>query len=167
MATPKAKLFVLPEEVLKSRRNLIIIAYVACAILFLAPAITELRLAGVDVKFASNKNIPVLLALAIVIEFTTFYYRYRVSGFSDHLTRLEEKKVQLFEDVEKEQRINNIFKSDFERHVEVQIQQTNESILNTVKTVARDHKISEVYLPTCIAVFAFFWCMYVYIRSYL
>lgn len=167
MATPKAKIFVLPEEVLKSRRNLIIIAYVACAIMFLAPAITELKLAGVEVKIAGNRNISVLLALAIVIEFTTFHYRYRVSGFSDRLTRLEEKKAQLLEDVEKEKVSRSlIFKSNYERDVETQILQTNKTILNTFTTVAKDHKTAEVYLPTSIAGFAFFWCLFSYIKSY-
>lgn len=167
MATPKAKIFVLPEEVLKSRRNLIIIAYVACAIMFLAPAITELKLAGVEVKIAGNRNISVLLALAILIEFTTFHYRYRVSGFSDRLTRLEEKKLELVKEAEDEQRYPHLeYDEGYSPRSWDKIQETNETIYRTVETIAKDHKTAEMYLPTCIAGFAFFWCLFAYIKSY-
>lgn len=68
MAALESQSLELPEEVLKSRRNLILISFWTFAVLLLAPQITELRVAGVEIKFLGNNKIQYLLTAAILLE---------------------------------------------------------------------------------------------------
>ena len=87
--------FTLSQEVLKSRRNLIILSFSSIAFILLSPHISEIKITGIEIKFSDNKYLDILLLCAIAYELMTFILRLHVNISSEPLKELEQKRENI------------------------------------------------------------------------
>jgi len=155
MTDVEAKTFELPEEVLKSRRNLILMSFSIIVFMLLAPSILELKLAGIEVKFSVNIGLKILLPLLIVFEYSTFYLRYRTSAFVVKLKILEEKKRTINITLESGRHL--VTEDNRPIVFEPELVKTERELYDLIRSLLPIHKLSEVYLPTALALIACLW----------
>ena len=150
----------LSAEVLKSRRNLVVLSFVTIFILIISPNISELKFAGIEIKFIGNINCITLLLCATVFESITFIIRFHVSHFGEQLGQLISKRCEI------EEKLDNILTIHCTARTNKEIDHEIIDIINnenkTIETIKQDqktmknqimnrHKIVECYMPLMLA----------------
>jgi hypothetical protein len=163
--------FVLPDEVLKSRRNLIIISFITLIVLYVSPAITKIAITGIEVELRHNNKIKYVLIFLLIFEAFAFHIRYRISRNLLKLTELESKlnniKVDTSGDIEKPTTVLEFIETGFQYDPmscnESSWKVFNESenrhfVLNSL--ILTNTHASEYILPLVLAAFTLLWSLY-------
>lgn len=167
--------FILPPEVLKSRRNLIIISFCVIAFYILSPHITELKLAGVEVKISGNMNINIILFCVILFEIMTFTLRFFVSISSEPLKKLElerndiEQSLMNLTEGEWHSKKYGISSTGFDEY-KLDLMRRIEELKNVhskrKRSLSLQHIISELLMPIAVASSACTLCMINIVKSF-
>ncbi|MBI5520315.1 MAG: hypothetical protein HY916_09670 [Desulfovibrio sp.] len=162
MQLPILKKYVLPEETLKTRRNLVFLSLSTLAFILLSPQISELKIAGIEVKITPNGNLHILLLLLVTYELITFCIRFyldytnnAIDHLNDETTAIKKEIDEYLERVEQVQRSINkdqyrvFLKKSNDRLAAIQEAHNNEKKKITIQFIT-----SELLLPIFISVSA-------------
>lgn len=86
-------------EVTKSRRNLVILSFSSIAYSILAPIITEIKLAGIEIRLADNNSILVLIIGGLAFESITFFLRFTNCHYAMRLSKMIDERISLEKDI--------------------------------------------------------------------
>ncbi len=95
MVTTQEVRFTLPDEVLKTRRNLIVLSFVTMAILYISPTITKITVIGVEVELRHNSGIIYLLMAGLILESINYTIRYFTGNLLFELAELEDRLKEM------------------------------------------------------------------------
>lgn len=90
------------SEVIKSRRNLVVLAFSVIAYSILAPTISEIKVAGIEIRFADNNNINALIIGGLIFESITFFVRFINAHFAARLSSMIDERIGIENDIKKE-----------------------------------------------------------------
>lgn len=164
------------EEVLKSRRNLIALSFVAIIILTINPQTITVKDWGLEIGIANSIPVKALLLFSMTFQLFVYYSRFNVRDWSIRLKDSYLQQEKLFERIKI---INENHKEDSKNIItnngtsDLLIPSARRSELNRLINDAEDmknyldkftkkiftyHVTTEVTIPCYISAFSIYWC---------
>lgn len=172
------------EEVLKSRRNLIALSFVAIIILTINPATITIKDWGLEIGIANSIPVKSLLLSALIFQLFVYYSRFNVRDFSVMLNDRQltlDKLLSRIEDLKNTVSKNSQNNGETDQESELltpsarrselniiirDVEESNIALEHIAMKILRYHFTTEVALPCYISAFSIYWCTLDIVRIY-